>query len=85
VLSIPVYTGGAERFHGLLVLSVDPEDGISELGRISHDDLAGDGAYAWMRRSVYIEDFVYSLSTAGVKVNMLTTPEVEIARVPFEE
>ncbi len=85
VLSIPVYIGGEERFHGLIVLSVDPEDGIVELGRISHHDLAGEGIYAWMRRSVYIEDFIYSLSTVGVKVNRLRNPEVEVARVPFEE
>jgi hypothetical protein len=38
-----------------------------------------------MRRSVYIEDAIYSLSSAGVKVNSLYNPEVEIAKVPFEE
>ncbi|MBD3856167.1 MAG: beta-propeller domain-containing protein [Acidobacteria bacterium] len=86
VLSIPAYIGGAqERFGGLLVLAVDPEDGIFELGRIDHQDLSTPDGRARMRRSVYIEDAIYSLSSAGVKVNSLHNPEVEIAKVPFEE
>jgi uncharacterized secreted protein with C-terminal beta-propeller domain len=86
VLSIPIYIAGAEgRFSGLLVLAVDPEDGIWELGRIDHQDLSETSWRAWMRRSVYIEDAIYSLSSAGVKVNSLHTPEVEIAKVPFDE
>jgi uncharacterized secreted protein with C-terminal beta-propeller domain len=86
VLSIPVYVSGAEgRFSGLLVLAVDPEEGIWELGRIDHQDLSTADHHSWMRRSVYIEDAIYSLSSAGVKVNSLYNPEVEIAKVPFEE
>ena len=86
VLSIPVYIGGAGgQFSGLLVLAVDPEDGIHELGRIDHQNLSKSGDRAWMRRSVYIEDAIYSLSSAGVKVNSLYNPEVEIAKVPFGE
>jgi uncharacterized secreted protein with C-terminal beta-propeller domain len=86
VLSIPAYIDGAEgRFSGLLVLAADPEEGIREIGRIDHEELGSSGQHAWIRRSVYIEDVVYSLSSAGVKVNDLFHPEVEIARVPFEE
>jgi uncharacterized secreted protein with C-terminal beta-propeller domain len=86
VLSIPAYISGEqERFSGLLVLAVDPEDGIHELGRIDHQDLSSPDGRAWMRRSVYIEDAIYSLSSAGVKVNSLDNPEVELAKVPFEE
>ncbi len=86
VLSIPAYIGGGEdRFSGLIVMSVDPEIGIFELGRVDHRGL-GDSKYQpWMRRSVYIEDALYSLSSAGVKVNSLYSPEVEIAAVPFAE
>ena len=84
VLSIPVYIGSAEdRFSGLLVLAVDPEDGIWELGRIDHQGLSTGEDRARMRRSVYIEDAIYSLSSAGVKVNSLHNPEVELAKVPF--
>ena len=86
VLSIPAYISGAEgRFSGLLVLAVDPEEGIHELGRVDHLDL-GSGAYdPWMRRSVYIEDALYSLSSAGVKVNHLYNPDIELAKVEFRE
>jgi uncharacterized secreted protein with C-terminal beta-propeller domain len=86
VLSMPAYIGGAEgRFSGLLVLAADPERGIWELGRIDHQDLKKDDSHAWMRRSIYIEDAIYSLSSAGVKVNSLYNPDVEIASVPFGE
>ena len=36
-----------------------------------------------MRRSVYIEDWLYSLSSRGVKVNLLINPDFELANVPF--
>ena len=86
VLSIPVYVSGAEnRFSGLMVLAADPERGIWELGRIDHRDLSETDHHAWMRRSVYIEDAIYSLSSAGVKVNSLQNPDVELAKVPFED
>jgi uncharacterized secreted protein with C-terminal beta-propeller domain len=86
VLSIPAYISGEDgRFSGLLVLRADPENGIWALGRIDHQDLSHEDHHAWMRRSVYIEDAIYSLSSAGVKVNSLENPEVEIASVPFGE
>ena len=86
VLSIPIYLWEADgRFSGLLVLAIDPDHGIWELGRIDHQDLLSEDSHPWMRRSVYIEDAIYSLSSAGVKVNDLQNPEVEIARVSFSE
>jgi uncharacterized secreted protein with C-terminal beta-propeller domain len=86
VLSIPAYISGENgRFNGLLVLHADPEDGIWGLGRIHHQDMSEENGHAWMRRSVYIEDAIYSLSSVGVKVNSLHNPDVEIASVPFEE
>jgi uncharacterized secreted protein with C-terminal beta-propeller domain len=84
VLSLPAYISGEERFSGMLVFSVDPTDGISEIGRIDHQDLGTSDNRAWMRRSVYIEDAIYSISSAGVKVNHLENPEAELARVAFE-
>jgi uncharacterized secreted protein with C-terminal beta-propeller domain len=86
VLSIPAYLSGPDgTFSGLIVLEVDTVDGIRELGRIDHRDLAGANPEPWMRRSVVIEDRLYSLSSAGVKVNDLQRPEIEYARVPFGE
>jgi uncharacterized secreted protein with C-terminal beta-propeller domain len=88
VLSIPAYVSGKSRwFSGLLVLMVDPEHGIGELGWVDHADLPPGpwGQSAWMRRSVYIEDALYSLSNLGVKVNRLLSPSIELAQVPFFE
>lgn len=48
-----------------------------------YDPCESDYWYAWVRRSVVIEDSLYSLSNYGAKVNALTTPEVEHARVLF--
>jgi len=90
VLSIPVYLVGSSQtpFHGLFVLSVDPESGIEELGTVDHSDLPPPpndpyGGWVQVRRSVYIDDAIYSLSNRGVKVNSLFDPRVELAVVPF--
>lgn len=48
------------------------------------DDVCDDWAwYASVRRSVYIEDNMFSISDYGVKVNDLNDPSVEHARVLF--
>ncbi len=39
--------------------------------------------YAQVRRSVYVEDKLYTLSNYGVLVNELNDPSVQIAAVPF--
>lgn len=90
VLSIPAYVGatGQEPFSGLFVLSADPDTGIAKLGEIDHSDLPPPqddpyGGFVQVRRSVYIDDAIYSLSNRGVKVNSLLDPEVELAQVPF--
>jgi len=85
VLSIPAYLAepGQPAFSGLLVMAVDPDQGIDELGRVDHADLAGPDQWPQMRRSVYVEDVIYSLSSHGIKVNDLFHPSVELARVPF--
>jgi uncharacterized secreted protein with C-terminal beta-propeller domain len=88
VLSIPAYVRGSDSaFSGLIVLSVDPTSGISELGRVDHSTLHPDewGSWPWLRRSVYIEDALYSVSNLGVKVNRLLDPAVVLAEVPFYE
>jgi len=105
VLAVPIYTwAGDDGFSGLLLLSVDEQEGLEELGRIDHTDIVadsecqwgtnGDGEswggpcdedwwYASMRRSVGIEDWIYSVSDYGLKVNSLEDPTQEVARVVF--
>jgi len=89
-------TGSYSDFSGLLVLDVDLAGGaLTELGTVGHGDLAADstcpadpyddcydyGDYAWMRRSVVIEDWLYSLSSYGIKVTSLRDPTTMAARV----
>jgi len=100
VLSMPLYTwSGGNGFSGMLVVDVDAEDGLTELGRVSHEDLVATSTclyedtdepcasdyywYAWMRRSVVIEDNLFSLSTYGMKVNELEAPENEITSLRY--
>jgi uncharacterized secreted protein with C-terminal beta-propeller domain len=88
VLSIPAYVhDGDSSFSGLIVLSVEPGSEIFELGRVDHSGMpAGPwGSWAWLRRSVYIEDALYSVSNLGVRVNRLLAPDVVLAEVPFYE
>ncbi|MCB9777173.1 MAG: beta-propeller domain-containing protein [Alphaproteobacteria bacterium] len=90
--------GDYEEFSGLLVLGVDLDAGtLTETGRISHSGLAAStecpddpwddcydyGDYAWMRRSVVVEDWLYSISTYGVVVSELSHPDSVVAEVPF--
>ena len=97
VLSFPAYVyEDGQRFSGLIAIDVDTDAGLTELGRVDHADLVQQSVclwgeqncddyywYAQMRRSVVIEDNLYSLSDYGLKVNELETPEAEIARVVF--
>lgn len=88
VLSIPAYLhDGESAFSGLIVLSVDPGSEIFELGRVDHSSLPPGpwGSWAWLRRSVYIEDALYSVSNLGVEVNRLFAPDEVLAEVPFYE
>ena len=90
--------GSWEEFSGLWVSAVDTDAGtLTEIGRVDHDDIVTDTTcptedwyddcydwgYAWMRRSVVIEDWLYSVSNVGVKVTVLTDPTDEVAAVAF--
>ncbi len=91
VLSIPAYISSYPyhgNFSGLVVMQADVDEGIQELGRIDHSDLPANpnGWDHWlvpMRRSLYIEDNLFSLSDRGVKVNDLNDPAIEYTAVPF--
>ena len=94
-------TGAWSYFSGLVVLDIDAEAGIAEVGRVDHSDLAGrmmcpeeyrqwEGGcdefhrYNWhagMRRSIYIEDNLYSISNVGLKVSPLDDPAASFAEV----
>lgn len=89
ILSMPAYLyGDTGFFSGLLVLRLDLESGFENLGWIDHGEFPSGRDYwypdfALMRRSIYIEDFLFSLSDRGVKVNDLEHPEFLRASIPF--
>lgn len=67
------------------------ETAITELGRVTHghilpEPVGADDDFQWasdLRRSIFIDDFVFSISDLGVKVNELEDSAVEVARVAF--
>jgi uncharacterized secreted protein with C-terminal beta-propeller domain len=87
VLSIPASYSigpGSVTFSGLLVYQIDLEHGIQELGRIDHSGFARVvGGNPSVRRSVYIDDAIYSISDQGIKVNDLHQPDRLLAEVPL--
>lgn len=105
VLALPLYTwdydettGDWDGFSGLWTIGVDTDGGLTETGRVDHEDLVAaseclwaeygydcgdDYWYAGMRRSVIMEDKLYSVSNYGMKVNELADPDVEVDRVLF--
>jgi hypothetical protein len=78
VLSIPAYVrSGQQLFAGLLVMAVDADDGIWEIGRVNHGVLPPcRSSHVVMRRSVYIEEFLFALSSRGLSVSTLANPEL---------
>jgi hypothetical protein len=78
LLGIPYsdWSGGGRAFRSSLeVFRVTTAGGIAPLGSVDHSDLVAPGAaagYGWtpyVRRSVMIDDFVYSISSGGLKVS----------------
>jgi uncharacterized secreted protein with C-terminal beta-propeller domain len=61
----------------LEVFKVDPEKGFTLLGEIEHDTA--------IRRSLRIDDILYSISGTEVKVNKLDDPSRQAAAVQFAE
>jgi beta propeller domain-containing protein len=77
-LGIPYsdWSGPGRAFRSSLELfRVTTAGGIAPLGSVDHSDLVAPGAlsgYGWtpyVRRSVMIDDFVYSISSGGLKVS----------------
>jgi len=77
LLGIPYsdWAGPGRAFRSSLdVFRVTAAGGIAPLGSVDHSDLVAPGTsgYGWtpyVRRSVMIEDFVYSISSGGLKVS----------------
>jgi uncharacterized secreted protein with C-terminal beta-propeller domain len=94
LLSIPLSdwtTARRTRFtSSLAVLRATPDAGIVPLGFVEHADLVQGtdtrGYLNWspqVRRSVMMEDYVYSISYGGLKVNDVRELTRTVATVPF--
>ena len=77
-------------FSGLLVFRATAPDGFSELGRVTHPPDPGVDCSNWwtegrsqVRRSVFMDDYVYSISGSTVKVNALGSLATDLATIPI--
>ena len=87
VLSFPRYrwTYGQGYESSLAVIDAVPGQPLLYLGDIPHDDLGPPDRYNRVRRSVVIEDWLYSISDAGIKVTPLRSPNNVVATVEFSQ
>jgi uncharacterized secreted protein with C-terminal beta-propeller domain len=81
---------------GLLVATIDTRSGLSERGFVSHrplveaiycpeegEDCTDTSFTPQLRRSLVIEDYLFSISDLGLMVSSMADPEVPVATVPF--
>ncbi|MFH1435424.1 MAG: beta-propeller domain-containing protein [Pseudomonadota bacterium] len=87
-------SGDTMTFSGLMVFRVTVDEGFSELGRVSHADpdaVAQDPYFScgnwWtnsnslVKRSVFMEDYVYSVARELIKVNHIDTLGDDLAAI----
>ncbi|WP_249756128.1 beta-propeller domain-containing protein [Microvenator marinus] len=93
ILAVPLnsWENNADPFSGLVVLRASSSTGFTELGRVDHAPLTGcqgcdPNEYHWwvdVRRSIFMDDYLYSISSLGIMVNGLEDPSVEVDAVQF--
>ncbi|NUO49480.1 MAG: hypothetical protein HOV80_11555 [Polyangiaceae bacterium] len=88
VLAFPVEGYTTSPQSGLALFRIDPTNGITELGRISHTPYFNGGQsydycyYGYgVRRGVFIEDHVLSISEAAIVASPIETPSVTTAAI----
>lgn len=71
IVALPVQHYGSGRYDsGLQVLRVDPDAGLTFLGEIEHEGS--------VRRSLRIENLLYSVSSSEIKVHVIDDPGQEV-------
>ena len=97
-VALPVYGWSwdtdSEYTSGLLVASINTNSGLKQTGFVDHSPLV-EAVYCpeeedctesyvpQMRRSLMIEDYLFSISDLGIMVSSMDDPEVSIAEVPL--
>lgn len=81
---------GQLTFSGLLVFRATAESGFSELGRVAHQPGPGVSCSNWwtdaesqVRRSVFMDDYVFSISNTTVKASALSNLAQDLAIIPI--
>jgi uncharacterized secreted protein with C-terminal beta-propeller domain len=82
---IPAWASGETIWQGAYVLNINPEDGINVKGKITHNEegLKPEGEYGYqyfpyqnqIKRSLYMDNVLYTLSQAKIKANDLDNLE----------
>ncbi|MCK5177623.1 MAG: beta-propeller domain-containing protein, partial [Candidatus Aenigmarchaeota archaeon] len=80
-------------WYGAYVLGITPEDGISKKGTITHSDyIQGEHYYDYLsayevRRSLYMDDVLYTISSKLIKMNNLDDLDEEIneIKLPYSD
>ncbi|MEM4554872.1 MAG: beta-propeller domain-containing protein [Candidatus Anstonellaceae archaeon] len=88
---VPLHAYGDYVFQGAYVFEVSPTKGFVLLGRISHasqEELLKSGSYfisdAEVKRSLYMDEYLYTVSDRMIKANRLPTLE-EVAAVQLQK
>ena len=97
-VALPVYGWSwdtdSEYTSGLLVASINTNSGLTQTGFVDHSPLV-EAVYCpdekdctesfvpQMRRSLMIEDYLFSISDLGIMVSPMDDPEATIAEVPL--
>lgn len=83
---------GAEMsFSGLMLFDATAETGFTEAGRVTHEPSANISCGNWwtdassvVRRSMFLDEFVYSISDRELKVRSVDAIETPVADITFE-
>ena len=82
--------GGEMTFNGLLVYDVTTSAGFNKRGGIQHPVAAGVSCNNWwtqagstVKRSVIMDDFVYSVASDEIRVANVNALDAQVARVPL--
>jgi uncharacterized secreted protein with C-terminal beta-propeller domain len=83
--------GSLMSFSGLLVYDVDAERGFTRLGGVDHGTKGADCSTWWsnanssVKRSVFLDDLVYSITSDHVKVQRMSNFGVDVANLSLSE
>lgn len=83
---------GALTFSGLMVFRATAEAGFAELGRVTHPPGPNIDCGNWwteaesqVRRSVFMDDYVFSISGTTVKANALANLPQDLVTIPIDQ